>query len=377
MNTIYKKKLIIKILFSLLFRCHSSIFNQYNKKTISEKSPEKVKIFDTMRQKINSLKGRNNTNEIYRFSDHSQITNNTENLSPSLQEKINIEKVFGILHKTKEKKKNSIPLSQHTEQSDLLQIHFLSKHNDSIDGQLAMQEIFQGTLFYSFAYFFIHEYLKEGKTLKESIEIAIQIITNSHFFAYCKKNHTDSILNYLTTIQDHYFLTENKTSQYNNIVEKILNNIRIFNCNNKIEKERALNQFYNIASRKNIIGVFSGYNKTKFSSTELMTTYGDMSIDKNIYNNFLLPMGTTTIKDHSLFKKRSFLLLGKKEKQETFYFIASNKNNIAQYFTPQKKLGETSIEGIFDDITNKKYSICSLLFLDEEKIKFLFSTQNI
>lgn len=118
----------------------------------------------------------------------------------------------------------------------------------------------------------LNRYVSQGYNFKDALEsISIRLKKQHLFF--------EGVMQLFENL--------NNSDFYDDFIVNILQNTLIFNGSDKIEKDRAINRFYNYADRNPVMLIIQQYNKNDFTIKENNSTYGELSPSKDIYQKLI------------------------------------------------------------------------------------------
>lgn len=332
----------------------------YHKKIIEKKDREKEKIFNYIRSQINEdIQEKNffltlgEKREIFLSSD----------ISSSLKQKLALSKAFNV-------KNNSIEQKDSNAEQDLLSeiaVSFLFLKEQLLKNyfDIHCNKNKNNSFLFSIFIFLVSSLIKKGITLDISLDYAKEILMTSNFNYFFSETSQFDILNFLLFLKEKFIMDRDSNLLFNKKAKRILKKIIVWDTKDKIEHERALNQFYNMGKRKDCCAIFSFYaqDRKRVSSLE---PYGDLHLDCDVYRSVLFNYSSNP----SSVRRRSFFDLMLPKKEKTFFMMPILKNNIVKYVTPVEE--KMPVEEIFSYIRqSENCKLCSIIFLDEEDIRFL------
>lgn len=335
----------------------------YHKKIIEKKDREKEKIFNYIRSQINE--DAEEKNFFLTLEEKKEIFLSS-NISSSLQQKLALVKAFNV-------KNNSIEQKDQKEtnaEKDLMSeanVSFLFLKEQLLKNYFDRH--FNGNKNNSFLFsvfiFLVSSLTKKGITFDISLDYAKEILMTSNFNYFFSKTNQFDMVNFLLFLKEKFIMNRENNLLFNEKAKRILQKIILWDTKEKIEHERALNQFYNMAKRENCCAVFSFYrdDSKRVSGLE---PYGDLHLDYDIYRSVLFDYS----KNLSSVRRRSFSDLNLVKKEKTFFMMPILKSNMVKYVVPAEE--KISVEEIFSYIRqSENCKLCSIIFLDEEDIRFL------
>lgn len=332
----------------------------YHKKIIEKKDREKEKIFNHIRSQINEdVKEKNffltleEKRDIFLSSD----------ISSSLKQKLALSKSFNV-------KNNSIEQKDTNAEQDLLSeitVSFLFLKEQLLKNyfDIHCNKNKNNSFLFSIFIFLVSSLIKKGIALDISLDYAKEILMTSNFNYFFIKTSQFDILDFLLFLKEKFIMDRDSNLLFNKKAKHILKKIIVWDTKDKIEHERALNQFYNMAKRKSCCAVFSFYaqDTKRVSGFE---SYGDLHLDCDVYRSVLFDYNSNP----SLVRRRSFFDLKFPKKEKTFFMVPMLKSNMVKYVAPVEE--KISVEEIFSYIRqSENCKLCSIIFLDEEDIRFL------
>lgn len=355
------KLILIALLINNVAKNEESNTYSYNKKIKSTKSPIKKKIYQSIREQLDN---QTISNKNYRINQEKKNIPIRDDYSETMQERIKIKEIYN----TKNKENPTKETVNQKKKSNTIN-HFLIKNYSLIQKKLENNfNINKNSLFFSIALPIISHLISQGKDLSESITVAGQLITTSSFYKINQNKNTNLILPYLFDYQNN-IIDEKEIDTYNKIATHILDNSIIFNPNNTIETERAINKLYNNLKRKNASIIVSLYDKTSFKSPELLETYGALEINKDIYRD-LLKLPADSI-DRQQIKTRSIKNLKNPTTEQYYSLFSELRQSIINYHFSDTEGKLHSIDKMIKRLRNKKCEIATIFILDEESVCFL------
>jgi hypothetical protein len=334
----------------------------YHKKIIQKKDPQKEKIFNYIRDHVTED---NQEKSFFLTLEEKKDILFSKNISSSLRQKLSLSKAFNA----KNEMVNVIN-AETNDQKDLFSetiVSFLSLKDNVIKDYFTMNfGMFANNSFlFSLFSFIFFSLIKKGMIVDIALDFSREILLASGFHSFFQERNDFDIVDFLVFLKEKFLIGRENNLIFNTKAKRILEKIIIWNAKEKIEHERALNQFYNMAHREACCAVFSFYasNTKKVSSLE---PYGDLHVDYDVYRSILFDYS----KKPSVLRRRSFFDLTFPKQEKTFFVMPILKSNMVQYVAPLAD--KKTIDTIFSDIKeNKRTEICSIIFLDEEDIRFL------
>jgi hypothetical protein len=279
---------------------------------------------------------------------------NIDNLSQSAQERYKLENNF-IQGSSEGDSKNLIDINK----KNMTYLLPFLQSNRFIKNYLAQSSVFEDSLDYYFVLLLLNKYILEGNTIQESLMQAIfKVKKYSIYF--------EGIIPLLENLKINNNLSDD-------IVIKVLNRILLYNGSDKIEIDRAINRFYNIANREPVILIIEQCNKNDFTINENNNTYGELGPSKDIYQKLIYDktkLGEEKMRDYFQLSRRN--IANNRAIKIKYYFVVPKiKSNIVEYMTiNQKTKKEEKIETIINNLDSNYFY--SLSLLSEKELQYLF-----
>lgn len=334
----------------------------YHKNIIEKKDKEKEKTFKYIRSKI--VEGEEK--KFFLTLEEKKDSSSPAQLSLSLQQKLALLKTFNV-------KNNSVEIKnqrEHTRKDDLITeaaVAFFTQKHDQL--RYYFEIYFQGkqrnSIMFSFFVFLVSSFLKKGIVFNDAVDLSKEILSLSNFMYFFSQTDQFDLVNFLLFLREKFVSSEDDHALFNRKAKRILKKIIIWNTKEKIEHERALNQFYNIAHRDESCAIFSFYpsEKKRVSSLEV---YGDLHLDYDVYRSILFGYS----KKPSVIRRRSLLEMPLSTKEKGFFMMPILHNNLVKYFSPLDD--RAPLEKIFLSLgESQTVTLCSIICLDEEDMRFL------
>jgi hypothetical protein len=276
-----------------------------------------------------------------------------ENLSNSAQERYKLENNFvtGIVKDPQFKKNIEIEKIEH------LTFEFIINNYDFIEQYMKNEKIIENSPQYALFLLFFEKNLKKGLKMQTSLEKALLKTKNINF----EKNFT--IIEFIYKMKEINTLQKHK---FDNNAQNILNKIILFNHEDKIELDRAINRLYNFSNRHPVLIIIEQYHKNNFTIKENNNTYGELGPDKEIYQKIFFnknKLEEIENQDRNLLSRRH---MPETKPKNIFYYAAFpyNNSNIITYkiFKENNKKPETQkIENIIKNLDSNYFYSISIL----------------